>query len=258
MLFAVDAGNTNVVVAVYDGDIQKALWRCQTNSGRTADEYAAWLYQLFTKEGLSFGDITDAIISSVVPDANYQLSQFCVNNFGCEPFMVSHETVHLPIKLDKPSEIGADRLVNAIAVQTVYSCPAIVIDFGTATTFDVIDAQGNYCGGVIAPGVNLSMEALHTAAAKLPKIGIEKTQNVIGNDTVSAMQSGVYWGYVCMIEGMLVRIAKEMNACPIIIATGGLSPLFSQTVPAIDHVDKDLTLRGLLEIYSNSRKQMAA
>lgn len=258
MLLAIDAGNTNIVFAVYDGEAQCHTWRCKTDSGRTADEYAAWLYQLFTREQLSFDLIGDSIISSVVPDANFHLIQLCSNIFNCAPMLVSHENVNLRINLDKPAEIGADRLVNAVAILRFYSPPAVVIDFGTATTFDVISGQGAYCGGVIAPGVNLSMQALHQAAAKLPKVGIKKTQSVIGNDTVSAMQSGVYWGYVGMIEGMLCRIEKEMNEKPLVIATGGLADLFGDTVAAIDKVDKDLTLRGLLHIYQSNKKRLAA
>ncbi len=258
MLLAIDAGNTNIVFAVYDGETQRHVWRCQTNSGRTADEYSAWLRQLFAQDELGFGTITDTILCSVVPDANFHLVQLCRKTFGCDPYIVSHETVMLDIRLDKPSEIGADRLVNAVAVAQRYSMPAVVIDFGTATTFDVIDSRGAYLGGVIAPGVNLSMEALHMAAAKLPKVDIRKTQSVIGTDTVSAMQSGIYWGYVGMIEGTLARIAAELDGKPAVIATGGLADLFADTVPAIDTVDKDLTLRGLLHIYQGSRQQAAA
>ena len=258
MLLTIDAGNTNVVFAVYDGEAQNHVWRCKTDSGRTSDEYAAWLFQLFTREGLAFESINHAVICSVVPQANRQLLQLCFDSFGCEALMVSHETVALDIKLDRPAEIGADRLVNAIAVLQDYSVPAIVIDFGTATTFDVIDANGAYIGGVIAPGVNLSMEALHMAAAKLPKVDIVKTQSVIGSDTVSAMQSGTYWGYVGMIEGTINRITEELGEKPVVIATGGLAGLFADTIPQIEKVDKDLTLRGLLHIYLNSMKQMAA
>lgn len=258
MLLAIDAGNTNVVFAVYDGETAKHVWRCKTDSGRTADEYASWLYQLFTQAGLQFGQITDAVIASVVPDANFNLIRFCRQTFDCDPLMVSHETVSLKINLDKPAEIGADRLVNAIAVLAHYQAPAVVIDFGTATTFDVIGPDGAYMGGVIAPGVNLSIEALHMAAAKLPKIDIQKPQSVIGMDTVSAMRSGVYWGYVGMIEGTLKRITDELGVKPVVIATGGLADLFADTVPAIEKVDKDLTLRGLLHIYQSSKKQLAA
>ncbi len=258
MLLTIDAGNTNVVFAVYDGEQIQHVWRCKTDGGRTADEYAAWLFQLFTAEGMQFSQITDAVMCSVVPDANKHLIQFCQNTFGNAPLVVSHENVNLQIKLDKPSEIGADRLVNAVAVLADYNTPAVVIDFGTATTFDVIDADGAYCGGVIAPGVNLSMEALYMAAAKLPKISVEKTQSVIGTDTVSAMQSGVYWGYVGMIEGTLKRIEQELGAKPLIIATGGLASLFGDTITMIEKVDNDLTLRGLLHIYQTSAKQVAA
>lgn len=258
MLLAIDAGNTNIVFALYDGERQVNVWRCKTDSGRTADEYAAWLFQLFTQAEIRFGQVNEAILCSVVPDANFHLTQLCRNTFRCEPLLVSHETVDLRIKLDRPADIGADRLVNAVAVLAFYHAPAVVVDFGTATTFDVIDAEGCYIGGVIAPGVNLSMAALHQAAAKLPKIGIKKTQSVIGTDTVSAMQSGVYWGYVGMIEGTLARIETEMGVKPLVIATGGLADLFGDTVAAIEKVDKDLTLRGLLHVYKSNRKQIAA
>jgi type III pantothenate kinase len=258
MLLAIDAGNTNVVFAVYNGNEAAHIWRCQTNSGRTADEYAAWLYQLFSRVGMSFDQIDDAIISSVVPDANFHLTSLCRQNFNCDPICVSNQSADLKIKLDKPSEVGADRIVNAIAVQTAYQKPAIVIDFGTATTFDIIDAEGAYCGGAIAPGVNLSMSALHQAAAKLPKIAIQKTDSAIGHDTVSAMQAGVYWGYVGLVEGILKRTTAEMGLDFYVIATGGLSSLFAEAIPDIDMVDKDLTLRGLLHIYNQHKQQRLA
>jgi len=259
MLLTIDAGNTNVVFAVYDGETQKHMWRCKTDSGRTADEYAAWLFQLFTKESLSFDAVNNAVLCSVVPQANHHLLQLCQASFGCNPLEVSHQTVALDIRLDKPSEIGADRLVNTVAVLQGYNAlPAIVIDFGTATTFDVINAEGAYIGGVIAPGVNLSMEALHMAAAKLPKVDIKKTQSVIGHDTISAMQAGIYWGYVAMIEGTIKRMTDELGQKPLVIATGGLANLFGDTISIIDHVDHDLTLRGLLHIHQNSKQEMAA
>ncbi len=258
MLLAIDAGNTNVVFAVYDGTALHHAWRCRTESGRTADEYAAWLYQLFCKENMGFAQVTDVVVASVVPHANMHLRHFCVSSFDCEPLFVGAETVNVRIGLDKPSEIGADRLVNACAVLHDGLAPAVVIDFGTATTFDVIDADDIYRGGVIAPGVHLSMEALHRAAAKLPKVDIAKTVHVIGTDTVSAMQSGVYWGYVAMIEGTLARITAELGYKPCVIATGGLASLFADTIPAIDKVDKDLTLRGLFHIYHSNQAKKAA
>lgn len=259
MLLAIDAGNTNIVFAVHDGENFRHVWRCQTIAGRTADEYSSWLFQLFTQTGdVSFSDIDDAVISSVVPDATIHLEKFCRNAFGHDPMLVDYTNVGIKIDLDKPAEVGADRLVNARAVVNHYSAPAIVIDFGTATTFDVINENNAYIGGVIAPGINLSMVALYEAAAKLPKINVRKTENVIGHDTVSAMQSGVYWGYVAMIEGTINRITAEMGVTPKIIATGGLAHLFSESIPAIEIIDNDLTLRGLYDIYQAAKQSRAA
>lgn len=258
MLLAIDAGNTNIVFALFEGGKVAHSWRISTSAARTADEYASWLYPLFTMEKLAFANIKGAVISSVVPEANFNLERLCRDAFGCEPLFASHKTVDLRIKLTKPEEVGADRLVNAVAVLRDYKAPAIVIDFGTATTFDVINAKGEYCGGVIAPGVNLSAEALHRAAAKLPKINVVKPQNVIGADTIAAMQSGLYWGYAGLIEGLLARIVKESGEKPFVIATGGLASLFGGVIPAIEKVDDDLTLRGLLYIYQSHEKRKAA
>ncbi len=160
------------------------------------------------------------------------------------------------VDIDNPAEVGADRLVNAIAVQAHYKTPAIVIDFGTATTFDVIDARGRYVGGVIAPGVNLSSQALYQAASKLPKVSVEKPERVIGKGTVSAMQSGIFWGYTAMIEGIVARISSEMNAKPFVIATGGLAGIFRESLPVIEVVDDDLTLKGLIRIYADNAKYL--
>jgi type III pantothenate kinase len=258
MLLAIDAGNTNIVFAVYDGERRVGLWRCKTEAARTADEYKAFLAQLFPASNISFKDITDTIISSVVPDANFHLSRFCQATFDCEARFVSAADVTLKINLNKPEELGADRIVNAVAVIEHHRVPAVVVDFGTATTFDVINEHGEYCGGAIAAGVNLSMEALHRAAAKLPKIGVKKPDNVIGRDTVGAMQSGVYWGYISMVEGMIARIAAEMNAKPFVIATGGLSSLFADGTDSIDLIDEELTLRGLVAIHLQHQKAKAA
>lgn len=253
MLIAIDAGNTNIVFAVYDGQTQKAAWRIRTESGRTSDEYAAWLFPLFMRAGLDFSDIDSAIVSSVVPNENRNLRQLCSKTFLSECIVIGSDFVDLgiPVRLSKPEEVGADRLVNAVAVLEFYQSPAVVIDFGTATTFDVIDASGAYCGGVIAPGVNLSVKALHEAAAKLPKVNIKNPGKVIGTDTVSAMQSGLYWGYVSMIEGVLQRIEHEMGVAPFVVATGGLAPLFAEDNDFIDTVDEDLTLKGLVYIHNN-------
>ena len=257
MLLAIDAGNTNIVFAVYDGEVQKQSWRIRTDGGRTEDEYTAWLYPLFQSAGLSFSDIQDAIISSVIPDENRSLRELCQKTFQCDAFIIGSDFLDLglPIRLSKPEEVGADRLVNAVAVLTHYQAPAVIIDFGTATTFDVIDGDGAYCGGVIAPGVNLSMKALHGAAAKLPKVSVKQPDSVIGNDTVSAMQSGLYWGYLSMIEGLIERISKEMGVEPLVLATGGLASLFAEGTDRIQTVDEDLTLKGLLHIHQNILKR---
>lgn len=237
MLLAIDVGNTNIVFAVYDGQKKLKHWRCETG----ADVMPAF--------NEMFG-ITAIIIGSVVPKVNEALDTVCQEKFNIKPFFVSHENVDLEILLDKPSEIGADRLIDAVAVKAHYQSPAIIVDFGTATTFDVIDAKGRYCGGVIAPGINLSLEALYKAAAKLPEVGVEKPPSVIGTNTKDAMQSGIYWGYVGLIEGTIKRIAEEMQATPYIIATGGLAPLFSKGNDIFDVVDADLIMKGLVQIHS--------
>lgn len=260
MLIAIDAGNTNIVFALYDGQKVVQSWRCKTDAARTADEYASWLYPLFDAAGLRFDRIKSAIISSVVPDANFNLRRLCEKNFNCPVTMVKDDmkALGLTIKLPKPEEVGADRIVNAIAVKAHYKYPAVVVDFGTATTFDVVDHEGAYCGGVIAPGVNLSMNALHQAAAKLPRVGITKPDSVIGRDTVGAMQSGIFWGYVGMIEGVIARISAEIGCTPFVIATGGLSSLFAQGTDIITTIDEDLTLKGLIHIHNTNTIVKAA
>lgn len=261
MLLAIDVGNTNTVFAVCDGHKPVNVWRCQTMAHRASDEYAAWLFQLFSMEGLQFSQISDVIVSSVVPDANFHLQRLAQDVFDCVCMVVGAADgpdLGLVINVDKPGEVGADRLVNSVAVLHDYQPPAIVVDFGTATTFDVINARGEYCGGVIAPGANLSISALHQAAAKLPRIDIKKPAQVIGRDTISAMQSGIYWGYVGLIESMLLKIEREMEARPLVIATGGLSGLFANDIQRIEKIDEDLTLRGLLHIYHRSTLQNAA
>lgn len=259
MLLAIDAGNTNIVFAVYDGDRRVGLWRCRTEAARTADEYVAFLTPLFAAEDLTFAAITDTIISSVVPGANMNLRGLCAVAFGCDARFVGAGDVSLKINLNKPEELGADRIVNAVGLITHYRYPAIVVDFGTATTFDVVDRTGAYCGGVIAPGVNLSMDALHRAAAKLPKVSVARPESAIGRDTVGAMQSGIYWGYIAMIEGMVTRIAAEMGEeKPFVIGTGGLSTLLARDTDAFDEIDEELTLRGLVAIHKQNRKIKAA
>ncbi|HUT48046.1 MAG TPA: type III pantothenate kinase [Alphaproteobacteria bacterium] len=251
MLAAIDSGNTNVVFAVYDGDALRGEWRSSSDPNRTADEYAVWLSHLMGLEDLTFDDIDEAIIANVVPAAFYALRMLCRRYFNCVPLVIGEDNVDLGVaaKVDHPEEVGADRLVNAVGAAEQYGGPLIIVDFGTATTFDVVDADGAYVGGVIAPGINLSLEALHMAAAKLPRIDVARPARVIGRSTVPAMQSGVYWGYVSLIEGMIARIEAEYGAEMTVVATGGLAPLFAEATQAIQHLDRELTMRGLLSIH---------
>ena len=258
MLLTIDAGNTNIGFALYDGDQQRGSWRCATDRRRTADEYAVWLTQLMALAKLAPGDVDGAIIASVVPDATFNLTRLCKDQFGIKPLVIGDPAVELGIRVntDRPEEVGADRLVNAVGAVARYPVPLVVLDFGTATTFDVVDAGGDYIGGVIAPGINLSMDALHMAAAKLPRIDIHPPASVIGRSTIPAMQSGVFYGYVGLIEGLIARIAKELGQQPSLIATGGLGKLFADHVPLIQAYDPELTLRGLLLIYNKNRKNV--
>ena len=252
-LLAIDSGNTNTAFAVFQGETQRGEWRTATRADRTADEYAVWLSQLMGFEGLERADITASVICSVVPESVFNLRRLCQHYFGCEPLIVEPGSdVGIAIAVDQPHEVGADRIVNAVAAHSRYSGPLIIIDFGTATTFDVVDGDGTYRGGAIAPGVNLSLEALHMAAAQLPRIAPKKPQSVIGTGTISAMQSGVYWGYIGLIEGLVARIKEEFGKPMTVIATGGLAPLFHAATMVIEHIDGDLTMRGLLEIHRRS------
>ncbi len=225
-------------------------WRCVTSVSKTADEYAAFFFGLSNVHGHKDA-IDDVIISSVVPETHIHVRQFCQNYLKNVPFFVTKDILDIQVNLERPDEIGADRLVNTIAVIEHYQSPAIVIDFGTATTFDVIGAGGIYKGGAIAPGINLSVSALAQAASKLPKISIKKPEKIIGTDTVSAMQSGIYWGYVGLIEGILERTITEMGESNkvLVLATGGLAGTFKDDVRLINKVDNDLTLKGLYAIF---------
>jgi type III pantothenate kinase len=251
MLLAIDVGNTNIVFAVYQQEKIMQFWRCQTIASRTQDEYAVFLHALFGQAGLQWTDISDVIVSSVVPEADFHLKRFCQAYFKRTPLFVSHVDVYPPIgiAIDQPEQVGADRIVNAVAVAHFYQVPAVVIDFGTATTFDVIDGRGRYCGGAIAPGVDISLSALHQAAAKLPRVSIKRPESPIGNDTVSAMRSGMYWGYAGLIEGVVNKITEALGEKPFVIATGGLASLYAGSTSVIEVVDEELTLKGLLRIH---------
>ena len=257
MLLAIDSGNTNTVFAVFDEDGKIAgEWRSSTDTERTADEFGMWLTQLMERQGVQPDDIKAAILATVVPATLFGLKTLTRKYFGCDPLVVGDTGVDLGIGVlvDRPDEVGADRLVNAVAAQETYGGPLIVLDFGTATTFDVVDRCGNYSGGVIAPGVNLSLEALHMAAAQLPRVAIEKPDHIIGKGTVEAMKSGIFWGYIGMIEGLVKGIRDETGCDMEVISTGGLAPLFSGYTSCINHTDPDLTLRGLYSIHHLNTK----
>lgn len=253
MLLAIDSGNTNVIFAVYDeADHLRGSWRASTEAKRTADEYAVWLTQLMALERLQPSDIDGAIIANVVPATMYALKTLCRRYFKVASLVVGEPGVDIGIevRVDRPDQVGEDRLVNAVAAHARFGGPLMLIDFGTATTFDVIGDDGAYEGGVIAPGINLSLEALDRAAAKLPRIAIkEPPQRVIGGATVPAMESGAYWGYVGLIEGLVARIKGEYGRPMKVVATGGLAALFARATDSIEEIDPDLTLRGLLAVY---------
>ena len=249
MLLAIDAGNTNVVFALVDGGEIKARWRIATDPRRTGDEYAVWLHQLLELEGYSKADVTAAIIGTVVPRATHNLEVLASKYFHVEALIAGEGKAAWPIALDvdEPQNVGADRALNAIAAHEKYPGDLIVIDFGTATTFDIVDYEGAYKGGIIAPGINLSLDALVSAAAKLPRIAIEvpDDKSVIGRTTESQMLTGIYWGYVAMMEGLVARLKREIGRPVEVIATGGLAALFDKQTDLFDAVEPDLTIRGL-------------
>lgn len=246
MLLVIDAGNTNVVAAVHDGAGWRGIWRIATEPERTSDEYAVWLLTLLAHVQLKPHDIDEAAIGTVVPTALYHLRRLCRDWLAVEPLIArAGLDWGFEIRVDSPEEVGADRLLNALAAHQLHGGPLVVIDFGTATTFDVIGADGAYHGGVIAPGIDLSIEALHHAAAQLPRIGIGRPQSVIGRATVPAMQSGIYWGYVGLVEGLISRIRAEFGTPLKVLATGGLAPLFAEGTTLIEGTDLELTLHGL-------------
>ena len=254
MLLAIEQGNTNTLFAVHDGKEWIAQWRTATEAARTADEYAVWLNQLLAMQSLKFADLGDCIISSVVPQSLFNLRNLSRRYLKVEPLVVGENAeLGIEVRIEKPSEAGADRLVNALGGWLAHGGPLIVIDSGTATTFDVVGADGGLEGCAIAPGINLSMQALHIAAAKLPRVAIQRPARVIGKDTVEAMQSGVFWGYVALIEGLIARIRAEYGDPMKVVATGGVASLFEGATDAIDIFDPDLTLRGLLEIVRRNR-----
>jgi type III pantothenate kinase len=261
MLLAIDCGNSNTVFGLHEGADAEApflaTWRMETE-GFAAKECLRRLDQELAAVAPARASVDDTVIASVVPSANAALVECARQASGADPLVIGDPGVDLGIEVmvDKPGEVGADRLVNAIAAHSRWPGPLIVLDFGTATTFDVITADGDYAGGVIAPGINLALDALHAGAAMLPRVEVKRPPKVIGGGTVGAMQSGIYWGYVGLIEGITARIKAEYAATDkfTVIATGGLAPLFAGGTDEIGATDPDLTLRGLVHVYLRNRE----
>ena len=257
MLLAIDAGNTNIVFALLEkGDI-RFQWRITTVAERTEDEYKVWLHQLMSLEDLDPKTINDTIITSVVPAVNRPLALLCRSYLGMEPTFVGDPALDLGIEVKLPNkrEVGSDRLVNAVAAFAMNPVKTIILDFGTATTFDVIGEDGSYVGGVISPGINLSLKALYNAAAKLPTISIRAPLGAVtGTTTEHAMQSGIYWGYIGLIEGIVARLKAENGECRV-ISTGGLASLLAKNTNIIDEIVPDLTIQGLYLIWKRQNQE---
>jgi len=257
MLLAVDSGNTNLVFALVEDGAIKARWRIATDPRRTADQYAVWLHQLLALEGYTRGDVGAVIIGTVVPRALHNLEVLAAKYFGVTPLVAGEAPVDWGIALDvaEPKSVGADRVLNTIAAHALHEGDLIVVDFGTATTFDVVDYSGAYKGGIIAPGINLSLDALVNAAAKLPRVAIEapESRSVIGRTTEEQMHIGIYWGYIAMMEGLVARLKAEIGRPVKVIATGGLAALFDQHTSIFDALESDLTIQGLAMLYERHR-----
>lgn len=256
MIFVFDVGNTNIVCGIYEGEELIHHWRISTSKTKTEDEYAMLINSLFEHVNLSFEDISGIVVSSVVPSIMFALERLCEKYFHLSPMVIGPGIkTGLDIKTDNPKEIGADRIVNAVAALHLYGAPLIVVDFGTATTYCCINEHEQYGGGAIAPGINISMEALISNASKLPRIEIMKPSGIVGKNTVSAMQSGIFYGYVGQVEGIVSRMKSQFKKEPTVVATGGLASLIADEASVIDHVDPFLTLKGLQLIYFRNHER---
>ncbi|MBC7165022.1 MAG: type III pantothenate kinase [Roseovarius sp.] len=255
MLLAIDCGNTNTVFSIWDGERFLCTLRTATEHQRTADQYFVWFSTLLRHYRIEV-EITDVIISSTVPRVVFNLRVFADRYFNCRPLVVGKPECRLPVevRVDAGTQVGPDRLVNTVAGFDLHGGDLIVVDFGTATTFDVVDTDGAYIGGAIAPGVNLSLQALHEAAAALPHVDVTRPEKVIGTNTVACMQSGVFWGYVGLINGICERIKAERGRAMTVIATGGLAPLFQQGTDMFDMFEDELTMHGLTVIHAYNKE----
>jgi type III pantothenate kinase len=254
MLLAIDIGNTNTVLGLFEGKTLRADWRLETRAARTGDEYAALVATLFGLRGLALASVDAVAISSVVPPALFPIEQLCSRHLGIDPLVVGPGTkTGMPILYENPREVGADRIVNGVAAHARWPEGAIVVDFGTATTFDVITARGEYAGGVIAPGLLVAADALYHATAKLPRVEIVRPKNVIGRNTVASIQSGLVFGYAGLVDAIVQRIQAEVDFQPRVVGTGGLAPLIAAESKTIQECDDLLTLRGLALIYERNR-----
>jgi len=256
MLLAIDIGNTNIKVGVFDGDELKATWNLATGIHRTTDEYGGVLLNLMERKKVAPSEITGVALCSVVPPLLPAFVELCTKYLHSEALVVEAGVkTGMRIRLDNPREVGSDRVVDAVAAQHLYGKPLIIIDLGTATTFSVVSQEGDYLGGAIAPGIVIATEALYTRTAALPRIRLNRPEQAIGRNTIAAMQSGVIFGHVGLIEGMIQRIEQELGSKAKVIATGGQAYFLAQEIPAIEMVNPDLTLIGLRLIYEMNKEQ---
>jgi type III pantothenate kinase len=255
MIFVCDVGNTNIVLGIYEGENLIHHWRIATSREKTEDEFAMLIADLLKHAGISFKDFNGVILSSVVPSIMFSLERMCLKYFNQKPIVVGPGIkTGLNLKVDNPREIGADRIVNAVAGVHLYQAPLIIVDFGTATTFCYIDEKEHYLGGAIAPGITISTEALYESASKLPRIELSKPDHIVGGNTISAMQSGIVYGYVGLVEGIVTRMIKAAKVRPKVVATGGLAPFIAKETNIVDQIDPFLTLKGLYLIYQRNQK----